>query len=263
MAVLDDIRLYPIKGLDGTSVDQAEVLAGGTLAFDREFKLVDDDGDVVNGKRTPRVHDLRTEFDVQRRTMTVTPPGGGSQTFDLDAEREQAAAWFGDFFDLNLTLEHDPELGYVDRRGMGPSVISTATLEEVASWFEEMTVEGARRRLRANVEVGGVPAFWEDRFVGERAPRFAIGNVLFEGVTPCGRCVVPSRDPDTGDPLPEFTDHFTAKREETFPSWADRSAFDHYFSLMILTSVPEGYREKTLYVGDSVTVHDRDESKHP
>jgi uncharacterized protein YcbX len=263
MATLDGLRVYPIKALDGTTVDRSEVLPGGTLAVDREFQLVDDDGDIVNGKRTPRVHDLRTEFDLQRPSVTVTPPTGESQTFDLDDERDRAADWFGDFFDLNLTLERDTELGYVDRRGMGPSVISTATLEAVASWFDGMTVEGARRRLRANVEIGGVPAFWEDRFVGDGAPTFTIGSVTFEGITPCGRCVVPARDPDTGDPLPDFSERFTEKRRETFPSWADRSAFDHYFSLMILTSVPDRDRGKALTVGDRVTVRERDSTKHP
>jgi uncharacterized protein YcbX len=126
-----------------------------------------------------------------------------------------------------------------------------------------MTVEGARRRLRANVEIGGVPAFWEDRFVGEDAPTFTVGDVTFEGITPCGRCVVPARDPDTGEPIPEFSERFTEKRRESFPSWADKSAFDHYFSLMILTSVPESQRGRKLQVGNSVAVREPDSRSHP
>jgi len=254
MARLEYLSVYPIKGLDGTTVDRSRVLDGGTLAFDREFALVDTDGDVVNGKRTDRVHDLRTEFDLDRREVTVTPTSGNPRTFDLEGDPDRAASWFSDFFGIELTLKRDTELGYVDRRGMGPSLISTATLEEVASWFDEMTVDGARRRLRANVEVSGVPAFWEDRFVGQDAPAFTIGNITFEGITPCGRCVVPARDPETGEPTPDFRKRFLSKREETFPSWADKSAFDHYFSLMILTSVPESDRGGTLTVGDGVEV---------
>jgi hypothetical protein len=254
MAAIDALRIYPVKGLEGASVDSARILSGGTLAFDREFKLADADGDVVNGKRTDRVHDLRTDFDLERRRVTVTPPDGEAQTFDLEDDSSRAESWFGDFFGLDLTLERDDELGYVDRRGMGPSVVSTATLAELASWYDDMTVDGARRRLRANVEVSGVPAFWEDRFVGEGAPAFTAGGVTFEGVTPCGRCVVPARDPDTGAETPNFRETFLRKREETFPSWADPDAFDHYFSLMILTSVPESGRGETIQVGDEVTV---------
>lgn len=116
-----------------------------------------------------------------------------------------------------------------------------------------MTVESARRRLRANVEVSGVPAFWEDRFVGD-APDFEVGDVRFEGVTPCGRCVVPARDPDTGEALPEFRERFVEMRAETLPGFVDPEAFDHRYSVMILARVPEASRRPTLRVGDEVRV---------
>ncbi|WP_135822218.1 MOSC domain-containing protein [Halostella litorea] len=256
MARLERLRIFPVKGLDGIDLDAAEVLDGGTLEHDREFALFDAEGDVLNGKRTDRVHDLSTEFDPASASLRVETGAGETRRFDLESERERAAEWFGDFFDADLTLRRDASLGYVDRRGMGPSVVSTATLETVASWFEDMTVDGARRRLRANVEVSGVPAFWEDRFVGEAAPGFAVGDVRFEGVTPCGRCVVPQRDPDTGDPTPEFRERFVAKRRETFPEWADDDAFDHHYSLMIIARVPESDRGRTLRVDDDVAVDD-------
>ncbi|WP_435551438.1 MOSC domain-containing protein [Natrinema sp. CGMCC1.2065] len=252
MTRLDRLTVYPVKGLDGIDLEATDVLAGGTLAHDREFALFDADGEVVNGKRTDRVHDLETDFEPSTATLSVTAPDGERRQFDLETDREAAADWFGDFFDAELSLERDESLGFVDRREMGPSVISTATLETVASWFDGMTVDGARRRLRANVEIGGVDPFWEDRFVGEDAPAFEIGDVRFEGVTPCGRCVVPQRDPDTGEPTDEFRRRFVERREETFPDWADRDAFDHYYTLMIITRVPERDRGRALEVGDPV-----------
>jgi len=256
MAHLAGLRVYPVKGLDGIDRDAATILDGGTLQYDREFALFDADGEVINGKRTPRVHDLDTDFDPKTRRLRVKTPDGDREAFDLDDDSERAAAWFGDFFGADLTLARDDSLGYVDRRGMGPSVVSTATLEELASWYEAMTVEGARRRLRANVEIGGVPAFWEDRFVGADAPSFRVGGVRFDGVTPCGRCVVPARDPDTGEATPEFQQQFVQRRKETFPDWADVDAFDHFYSLMILTDVIESDRGQTLSVGDGVEVVD-------
>jgi uncharacterized protein YcbX len=253
---LERLTVYPVKGLDGIDVKTSAILDGGTLERDREFALFDADGDVINGKRTDRVHDLRTDFDPDSGELAVTTPADETRRFDLDddRDRERAEAWFGDFFDADLTLRRDSALGYVDRREMGPSVISTATLETVASWFDGMTVEGARRRHRANVEVSGVPAFWEDRFVGEGAPAFEVDGVRFEGITPCGRCVVPERDPDTGDALPEFRERFVRKREETFPDWADEEAFDHYYTLMLIARVPESDRGRTFRVGDPVEV---------
>ncbi|MFC7138743.1 MOSC domain-containing protein [Halosimplex aquaticum] len=254
MARLERLRVFPVKGLDGIDLESTAILEGGTLRHDREFALFDAEGEVLNGKRTDRVHDLATDFDPESGQLEVETPGGETRRFDLDAERGRAAEWFGDFFDADLELRRDDSLGYVDRREMGPSVVSTATLETVASWFDEMTVAGARRRLRANVEISGVPAFWEDRFVGDDAPAFEVDGVRFEGVTPCGRCVVPQRDPDTGEPIPEFRERFVEKREETVPEWADWEAFDHYYTLMVITRVPETDRGTTVAVGDEVDV---------
>ncbi|PSQ08791.1 molybdenum cofactor biosysynthesis protein [Halobacteriales archaeon QS_5_70_15] len=256
MGHVERLTVYPVKGLDGIDIEEARMLEGGTLEHDREFALFDAAGEVVNGKRTDRVHGLDTGFDPATGELTVGTNGGERRRFDLGVEhgRDRAAAWFGEFFGLDLTLERDRTLGYVDRREMGPSVISTATLEAVASWFEDVTVEGARRRLRANVEVGGVPAFWEDRFVGESAPAFLVGDVRFEGITPCGRCVVPERDPDTGERTPGFRERFVRKRRETFPVWADRDAFDHDYTLMLIAGVAEADRGGELRVGDSVRV---------
>lgn len=252
MGTLEQIAVYPVKGLGRVLVDDARVLEGGTLEHDREFALFDADGDVINGKRTERVHDVDTSFDAETGVLTVSPADGESREFDLDTERDEASEWFGAFFEAELTLKRDRTVGFVDRRQMGPSVVSTATLREVASWFDGMTVESMRRRLRANVEVGGVPAFWEDRFVGPDAPSFVVGDVRFDGVTPCGRCVVPQRDPDTGEPTPRFRERFVERRRKTFPEWADETAFDHLYTLMILTEVPEHHRGARIHVGDSV-----------
>ncbi|WP_436934919.1 MOSC domain-containing protein [Halovenus marina] len=254
MATIDRISVFPVKGLDGIDLEAAEILAGGTLAHDREFALFDSEREIINGRWSARVHELSTEFESDSALLSVATPDGRSHQFSLDepAERDRAEAWFADFFGVDLSFERDQSLGYVDRRDMGPSVISTATIETVASWFDGLSAESARRRLRANIEVSGVPAFWEDRFVGENAPAFEAGGIRFEGVTPCGRCVVPERDPDTGEPIPEFRERFVQKRRETFPDWADDDAFDHHYTVMLIARVPERDRGKQLSVGDSV-----------
>ena len=267
MAHVERIRLYPVKALNAEEVDRARVTDVGTLAGDREYAFCDPDAETFesridirdlayNGKQTDRVHDVRTDFDFETATLSVDPVDDGVREFDLGSEagREAAGEWFGEFIGDPVTLRHNAPPAFVDRPEMGPSVISTATLEEVASWFDDMTVEGARRRLRANVEVGGVPAFWEDRFVGEDAPAFEAGGIRFEGAEACARCVVPSRAPETGDPLPEFRERFVEMREETFPEWADRDAFEHLYTLMLISRIPEGSRAETLSVGDEVEV---------
>jgi len=256
MARIERLRAYPVKGLDALELREARIREGGTLEHDREFALLDADGEMSNGKQSSRFHTLATEYDPETTEIAIDAGGTETRRFTLGSvvDRRRASEWFADFFDADLTLERNDAAGFVDRPTMGPSVISTATLETVASWFDDVTVEGARRRLRANVEVSGVPAFWEDRFVGEAAPAFRAGDIRFEGVTPCGRCVVPQRDPDTGEETPDFRKLFVQNRRATFPDWADPDAFDHFYTLMVITQVPQSDRGKPVRVGDTVEV---------
>jgi uncharacterized protein YcbX len=53
-------------------------------------------------------------------------------------------------------------------------------------------------RFRPNVVVGGVPAWQEEMW-----RCFAIGDVAFDAVTPCPRCVATTVDPATGTKGPE------------------------------------------------------------
>jgi uncharacterized protein YcbX len=267
MAHVAELRRYPVKGFDAEEVAEARITDAGTLAGDREFALCDPhvvDAEnpkygpdhAYNGKQLPRIHELRTAYDPEPGVLEVTTPDGETRAFDLSRDDEAADEWFESFFDADATLLRTDPPAFVDRPSMGPSVVSTATLEEVASWFDDLTVESARRRMRANVEIDGVPAFWEDRFVGDGAPAFVVGDVRFEGVEPCARCVVPTRDPDTGEPLESFRERFLERREATFPEWADSDAFDHYYTLMLIASVPESDRGGTVRVGDEVDVVD-------
>ncbi|MFB6169717.1 MAG: MOSC domain-containing protein [Haloarculaceae archaeon] len=262
MARIERLRVYPVKGLDGVALDESGLTPGGTLEHDREYALFDAEGERINGKWSDGVHRVRTGFDPETHALSVRAVGedeADAERFVLADQRgrERAANWFGDFFGEPVELRRNTETGFVDRPTAGPSVISTATIETVAGWFDDISVEGLRRRLRANVEVSGVPAFWEDRFVGADAPTFAAGDVELAGAEPCARCVVPERDPDTGERTGNFRQAFVKRRRETFPAFADPEAFDHYYTLMLIARVVEASPDATLAVGDPVAVRDR------
>ncbi|WP_152041627.1 MOSC domain-containing protein [Salinigranum salinum] len=274
------ITTYPVKSLDGLDRDRTG-FRGQALAHDREYALVDDDGDYVNGKRERAVHGLRSEFDPDRRRLRLWTSEHEPRTFSLsgaggdgadsgpevvdghgagdETDGDALEEWLSDYFGYPVSLRRDATGGFPDdTAAAGPTVISTATIETVASWFPSISAGEMRRRLRANLEIGGVPAFWEDRLFDDRdhVVRFSIGDVTFEGVNPCQRCVVPTRDPDTGEETPGFRERFVERRRETMPSWSGGDWFDHHFRLMVNTRVVGDTQGRGVAVGDPVRVGD-------
>ena len=262
-AKVEQLLTYPIKSFDGRSVDAVEIVTNGGLAGDREFALFDDDGDYVNGKHDKQVHPIRASYDgetARAESVTLSTPEQEPRQFDLDAVDDDVAAltdWLSEWFGYPVSLTRNREGGFPDdTTAAGPTIISEATIDTVAGWFDGVDAKGMRRRLRPNVVLGGVPAFWEDHLFADRDSRvrFSIGDVDFFGVNPCQRCVVPSRDPDTGDQIEGFNERFVEKRRATMPAWSGGDWFDHDFRLMINTAVPEASWGETIAVGDELTV---------
>lgn len=256
------ITIYPIKSLDGVAVERATALAGGALEHDRRFALRDQTGEYVNGKRFEVVHRLRSTLDSVGRTVSLAAERTGHQAasrrFDLDADRKAIEAWLRDYFGLKEPLEliENAATGFPDDTDSpGPTIVSTATLETVADWFPGLSLDEVRRRFRANLEIGGVEAFWEDRLYGEadQVVRFQIGALTLEGVNPCRRCAVPSRDSLTGAATPEFAKRFAQRREQTLPAWAARSRFDHFYRLAVNTR-PASCECVQIQLGDRVRI---------
>lgn len=254
MAHLEGIWIYPIKGLDGISLETARLTEAGTLAGDREYAMVDPDGRALNGKQLDGLHELSTTFDPQTERLTVsTAETGDSHRFDLATELDAAGEWLSEFTEEPLKLRRREPPAFVDRPSLGPSVISTETLETVASWFDGVTAEGARRRLRPNLVIGGVPAFWEDRFLADSPSSFEIGDVRFEGAKACARCVIPTRDPDTGEPIDGFQRRFVERRKATLPAWVDEGSLQHFYTVMVITRVSSTHDGTSIGVGDAVS----------
>jgi uncharacterized protein YcbX len=125
-------------------------------------------------------------------------------------------------------------------------------LATVAQWFN-LSINEARLRFRANLEIDGVDAFWEDRLYAEpgRVVRFRIGSVELLGTNPCQRCAVPSRDPASGDAISGFAKTFAGRREQSLPRWAVAARFDHYYRLAVNTRPAVAGQ---LHVGNEVTI---------
>ena len=282
---LAGIRRFPVKSLDPEDRERARLSTDGALEGDRRWAIVDrpaeesydptaadvtGTGDYVNGKKTAAVHRIRSQFhpaDDEGPAVSLreqsSPPNGfrrfALSTGDREGDERRTHAelneWLSEHFGRPVSVRRTVRGQHDDRERHGPTVISTATLREIAAWFD-ITVESARRRFRANLEFGGVPPFWEDRLFDDTGSvvRVRIGEARLDGVHPCQRCVVPGRDPDTGAETPGFREMFIRRRRETLPPWTDSDRFDHPFRLMVNTRVPDAADGETVSVGDPVTI---------
>lgn len=253
------IRIYPIKSLDPVEVDSIGIYPHGKLEHDRSFAIFEGDGDIFKAKKFSEVHRLHAEVDPESLRAAFRIQGQeGDHFFHLEHERPLIGEWLSRHFERPVKLQRDEFLGFADDwTANGPTLISAATIEIVASWFDDLSPGEVRGRLRTNLEIDGVPPFWEDRLYGssegDLVP-FRIGDVELEGKNACQRCPVPARDVETGEPTPKFARIFSTKRMETLPEWAHRERFDHFYRVAINTVAGEIGPGARLRVGDEVKI---------
>ncbi|MGV0026999.1 MOSC domain-containing protein [Phormidesmis priestleyi] len=261
MPQLSRIFIYPIKSLDGIEVRQAKILQGGALEHDREFAIIDRTGKWVNGKRTAKVHQIRSQFHLNARIVTLSIQNQNPVTFHLDHGRSGISGWLSHYFGFPVTLEQNTITGFPDDPiSPGPTLISSDTIKQVASWFPDLEPEDLRIRLRTNLEISDVPAFWEDRLYSSEATpcgsleeiAFQIGSVNLEGVNPCQRCVVPTRDPISGEVIAGFQKTFVTHRKNQLPTWAAVDRFNHFYRLAVNTRIAPSEAGKQLQAGEFV-----------
>ncbi len=255
---LAKILIYPVKSLDGLELQHTGFMPGGALQHDRQYALMDPEGAFVDGKRYASIYRLRSHLCLDTMVLSLRIEGETStRQFHLQNDCLALETWLSEYFAQPITLAQETTIGFPnDVVSPGPTVISTATLETIASWFPELTIGDIRRRFRANLELDGVPPFWEDRLFsasGEPVP-FCIGDVRLLGINPCQRCIVPTRNSYTGDATSEFQKMFVAQRKLSLPEWAAHSRFNHFYRLSVNTRVPMSEVGKVLRVGDRVYV---------
>jgi len=273
---LTRIRLHPIKSLDPVEVTEARIGPGGGLELDRVWALYSVDGRWVNGKRTAAIHLIRAKYAPDLKSVTLSVPGDTrtipSKTFAFPGDTAGAEEWFSNYFEQKIIVRYLAEGFPDDTVANGPTIVSTASLQAVADLFPGITVDSARLRFRATLEIDGanshtsvdqpnsatsLPAFWEDQLFGEEersAVRFRIGEVNFEGSNPCARCPVPPRDPQTGEITAGFQKTFSDYRRSHLPAWSPEARFDHYYRLSTNTRVASSEHGKVLYIGDMLIV---------
>lgn len=253
-ARLTRIRLYPLKSFDGVDVSQASLNALGGLVGDREYRLKDGLDRILNGKRLGEsIIKFRALFQDGGRSVSFVSEEDNQ--FHLPDDLNELGFWFSQRFGEPIHIERNQQTGFPDDEiASGPTIVSKATLVEVATWFE-WDLEDTRRRFRANLEVDGVPAFWEDGLFGEKGEEriVKIGGARLEAMQPCARCAVPSRNSYSGRvDDPSFAKTFAEQRRKTLPKWVRASRFNHFYRLCVNTRVPAAQTTRDIAVGDAV-----------
>jgi uncharacterized protein len=258
---LTQMTIYPIKSLDGLVVERAQISAGGALEFDRRWAIVDESGKIVNAKRTAKIQQIRASYEFtlpaigsgSQLVVTLAATDALPQTFDLSTQLTESARWLSILLGFPVSIIENSMTGFPDDLdAYGPTIVSKATLAAICNWFPDLDLVEVRRRFRTNLEISGVPAFWEDSlFAGAgEVVEFGIGDVRFYGINPCQRCIVPTRDSLTGEVLPKFQQIFTQQRFQTLPIEVNRSRFNHFYRLGINTQIPLIETGKFLNTGD-------------
>lgn len=288
MSKVSKIRLFPIKSLDGIEVDTVPICGNGKLKYDRKYALFDKNGSYVNGRQNQLVHRIQSMIDVDSGNVKLEIQGTDEEfqtNLESITDNLKLKEWLTEFFEEPVTIEEAQQSNFNDSAGgvspyritaTGPTIVSTATLQEVASWYTDLTVNDIRRRLRTNIEISGVDPFWEDKLFSDceasfgapgNAVEFAIGNVTHYGIMCKPRCVVPSRDPDTGESKKDFSRRFIENRKETFPDWAEADKLGrnigsgsdsdkNYFYLTVVTRIPSSEKGESINIDDKVTIND-------
>jgi uncharacterized protein len=206
------ISIAPVKALHVVEIDEVGLELTG-VAGDRRFWLVDAVGMLVNDKRHPELLRVRAEWDEATRQLGLEFPDGlrvegvvepaepveAMLYGEPHASRAVPGPWqaaLSEYAGEPLTLLWS-ERGAVDRGvgGGAATVISRASLERLRQEAGvATTVDG--RRFRMLFEIDGVGEHEEDEWIGRRV---AIGDAVVAPVGDVGRCLVTTKNPDTGE----------------------------------------------------------------
>ncbi len=202
---------YPVKGLSPQAMQRVRLEPGQTLPADRLYA-------VENGPsgfdpahpayfpkirflmlmRNERLASLRTDYDEQSHTLTISWQGREAARGDLRKEEGRAAIerFLADY--CADELRGPPRVLYGAGHSFSDVAKKVVSIINLASVAELETAIGAPvdpLRFRGNVYVAGWPAWHEFDLLGQE---IALGGARLKVVKRIVRCAATEVDPDTG-----------------------------------------------------------------
>jgi len=217
---LTDITVFPVKSLAGIQLNESQVTPFG-LKNDRMKMLVDNQGVFISQRKFPQMALIKTQILDQQ--LRLTAPAMAPLTIGHEHFTDQSLAvdvwgdtcfgfvadkqinrWLSQFLDLPVRLVsydasqpratdpkyalRDDQVSFAD--GFPLLVISQASLADLNSRLETPVPMSA---FRPNIVIDGCDAYAEDQW-----QQIRVGEVVFDAVKPCSRCVLTTVDPQTG-----------------------------------------------------------------
>lgn len=214
------LNIHPIKSTRPISLQEVEVESRG-LRWDRRWMLVDGNRRFITPRQVPRLAMISTHF--EEHQLVVSAPGQnslriplsdpGKGTLEVGIWRDQcrvvpvgreADSWFSEFLGLECRLVR---LSDQDHRAVDPAYGEPGDEVSLADGYPlliigEASLADLNRRLEAPVPMlrfrPNLVVDTEQPFVEDQWRRIRIGELEFELVKACSRCVFTTIDPETG-----------------------------------------------------------------
>lgn len=215
--ILSDIFIYPVKSTRGHALTEARVEARG-LQGDRRWMIVDENGRFITQREHASMRLIRSVYANGEVRLSAT--GHDDIALTVSERRADVVVW-DDTVSAQLAIDPVQHwlrsvLGmnvravFMDEcstRAIDPRYVSNAEPVSFADAYPLLLIGQSSlddlnrrlstpvdmRRFRPNLVISGGEAFEEDgwRF-------FSIDGVRFERLKPCSRCILTTRDPDSG-----------------------------------------------------------------
>ncbi|HSP72862.1 MAG TPA: MOSC N-terminal beta barrel domain-containing protein [Gaiellaceae bacterium] len=206
MPTVHDISITPVKGLALLHPDEVLLTRRG-VEENRRFHLVDAEGRLFNGKHTGALMDVRPRLDGARLELAF--PDGDVVTGEVELGDPVETSFYGrpvagrfvaGPWSEALSEHVGKPVRLVRPDAPGEAVdVHVATLLSLASCDRLAEAVGEpvdHRRFRMLLTLAGAAPHEEDEWCGRTV---RAGEATLRIGDPVGRCVVTSRDPDTGD----------------------------------------------------------------
>ncbi|WP_045394590.1 hybrid-cluster NAD(P)-dependent oxidoreductase [Vibrio rotiferianus] len=207
-SVLSQINVFPVKSVGGVALSSAWVEKQG-LSFDRRFMIATSDGSMVTARKFPQMVTIKSallpdgvvftslgeeplKIRYQDFKMQEAPATVWKDSFTAYTTTDEADDWFSKVLGLRVELLFTGEQSNRVREKLGHNVsfadgypvlvISEASLEELNRRSSE---QHSMDQFRTNLVVTDTKPFEEDSW-----KRIRIGEVEFESVKPCERCIL-------------------------------------------------------------------------